>query len=100
MRKIGPAERIRGLRGVDPARSYRQRHGRRARALAALLDVDDDEVVVRPWAQRLPRTVILAAARTRGLEPTGGPGELTRGGPWLDPMRFTRSVETRPADPR
>ncbi|MBB1031542.1 hypothetical protein G6027_11715, partial [Dietzia sp. SLG310A2-38A2] len=78
MRKIGPVERIRRVRGVDPARSFRERHGRRARALAALLDGDDDEVIVRPWELRLPRSVILAAARTRGLEPVGGPGELTQ----------------------
>lgn len=100
MWKIGPAERIRGLRSVDPVRSYRGRHGRRARALAALLEGDDDEVVVRPWEVRLPRTVILAAARSRGLEPVGVPGELARRGPWLDPMRFVRSDGAGSADRR
>lgn len=83
--------RLRDLGRLNPARSYRDRHGRRALALAALLDGDDDEVVVRPWDLRLPRTVILAAARSRGLEPVGGTRSLVPRGPWTDPVRFTRS---------
>ncbi|MEH6820300.1 hypothetical protein [Dietzia psychralcaliphila] len=90
MRKIEPAERVRGAGWPNPVRSYRDRHGRRARALAALLDGDDDEVVVRPWDLRLPRTVILAAARNRGLEPVSGTEALAQRGPWLEPMHFTR----------
>lgn len=81
-------DRARGL-----ARSYRDRHGRRARVLAARLEVHDDdnaEVVIRPWEIRLPRLVILAAARSRGLEPVGGVRSLARRGPWVEPMRFRR----------
>ena len=78
------------MRRVDPARAYRERHARRARALAARLEVDNDEVVIRPWELRLPRTVILAAARSRGLEPVGGERALTDRGLWSEPMRFTR----------
>lgn len=85
MGKIDPRMRFRDL-----TRSYRDRHGRRARALAALLEGDDDEVVVRPWELRLPRTVVYAAARSRGLEPVGGTEALVSRGPWLEPMRFTR----------
>ncbi|MFN3339380.1 MAG: hypothetical protein ACK40Z_06755 [Dietzia sp.] len=83
MGRFDPVELVRGV-------VKRDRYGRRARALAALLDGDDDEVVVRPWELRLPRTVILAAARNRGLEPVRGTGALAQSGPWLDPMRFTR----------
>ena len=85
MGKIDPRMRFRDLVG-----SYRDRHGRRARALAALLEGDDDEVVVRPWELRLPRTVVYAAARSRGLEPVGGTQALVPRGPWLEPMRFSR----------
>jgi len=87
MGKIDPRMRFRDL-----VRSYRDRHGRRARALAALLEGDDDEVVVRPWELRLPRTVVYAAARSRGLEPVGGTQALVPRGPWPEPMRFTRSA--------
>ena len=90
MRKIDPTTRIRDLQ-----RSHRDRHGRRARALAVRLDGDDDEVVLRPWELRLPRSVIYAAARSRGLEPVGGTRALVQRGPWLDPMRFTRVAVRR-----
>ena len=83
------------MRKIDPARWYRGRHGRRARALAVRLDGDDDEVVLRPWELRLPRSVIYAAARSRGLEPVGGTRALVQRGPWLDPMRFTRVAVRR-----
>ena len=78
------------MRKIDPVRSYRDRHGRRARALAVRLDGDDDEVVIRPWELRLPRSVVYAAARSRGLEPVGGTRALVQRGPWLEPMRFAR----------
>lgn len=75
-------------------RSYRGRHGRRARVLAVLLEGDDDnaaaEVTVHPSQVRLPRTVIYAAARSRGLEPVGGVAALAQRGPWIEPMRFAR----------
>lgn len=87
LRRADPTPRLRGL-----TRSYRDRHGRRARALASVLDGDDDEVVVNPWQFRLPRTVVLAAARSRGLEPVGGTSALAQRGPWLEPMRFTRAA--------
>lgn len=74
------------------ATSYRDRHGRRARALAVVLEDDDDVVVVNPWQVRLPRTVILAAARNRGWEPVGGTSALVQRGPWLEPMRFARAA--------
>lgn len=80
------AARFRGL-----ARSYRDRYGRRARVLAVVLDGDDDEVTIHPWQLRLPRTVVAAAARNRGWEPVGGTSALVQRGPWLEPMRFTRS---------
>ena len=86
MRRFDPTARLRGL-----SRSYRDRYGRRARALAAVLEDDDDDVVVvNPWQLRLPRTVVLAAARNRGLEPVGGTRALVQRGPWLEPMRFAR----------
>ncbi|GAA4260575.1 hypothetical protein GCM10022294_05620 [Dietzia aurantiaca] len=92
MRRFDPTPRIRGL-----VRSYRGRHGRRARVLAALLEGDDDnaaaEVTVHPSQVRLPRTVIYAAARSRGLEPVGGAAALAQRGPWIDPMRFVRPSE-------
>lgn len=78
------------MRRVDPFRAYRDRHARRVRELAARLEGDDDEVVLRPWELRLPRTVILATARSRGLEPVGGERALTGRGLWSEPMRFTR----------
>lgn len=87
LRRFDPTPRLRGLAG-----SYRDRHGRRARALASVLDGDDDEVVVNPWQFRLPRTVVVAAARSRGLEPVGGTSALVQRGPWLEPMRFTRQA--------
>ena len=87
LRRADPAPRLRRL-----ARSYRNRHGRRARALALVLDGDDDEVVVNPWQFRLPRTVVMAAARSRGLEPVGGTSALVQRGPWLEPMRFAREA--------
>ena len=90
MRKFESAERVRGL-----SRSYRDRHGRRARALAERLEGDDDEVVIRPWELRLPRVVVLAAALARGFEPVGGVDALVPRGPWLEPMRFTRAVAAR-----
>lgn len=90
MRKNDLGKRIRGAVWSGPVRSYRDRHGRRARALALMLDGDDDEVVLRPWELRLPRTVVYAAARARGLEPVGGTQALVQRGPWLEPMRFTR----------
>ncbi|MBB0995578.1 hypothetical protein ACIQCV_06910 [Dietzia maris] len=83
------------MRKIDPARWYRGRHGRRARALAVRLDGDDDEVVIRPWELRLPRSVVYAAARSRGLEPVGGTQALVQRGLWLDPMRFTRVAVRR-----
>ncbi|MCD2264313.1 hypothetical protein K3888_16580 [Dietzia aurantiaca] len=92
MRRFDPTPRIRGL-----VRSYRGRHGRRARVLAALLEGDDDnaaaEVTVHPSQVRLPRTVIYAAARSRGLEPAGGAAALAQRGPWIEPMRFARPAE-------
>lgn len=87
MRKFDPVGRARDLK-----RSYRGRYGRRAEALAARLDRDDDEVVIRPWEVRLPRLVILAAARSRGLEPVGGQQSLARRGPWVEPMHFRRQT--------
>lgn len=92
MRKIDPTERVRGV-----VRSYRGRHGRRARALAVRLDGDDDEVVLRPWELRLPRSVVYAAARSRGWEPVGGTRALVQRGPWLGPMTFVRGGDARPA---
>ena len=83
------------MRKIDPARWYRDRYGRRARALAVRLDGDDDEVVIRPWELRLPRSVVYAAARSRGLEPVGGTQALVQRGLWLDPMRFTRVAVRR-----
>ena len=85
MRRFDPVGAVRGLE-----RSYRGRHGRRAAALAALLDGADDEVVIRPWEVRLPRLVILAAARSRGLEAVGGLQSLALQGPWVEPMHFRR----------
>ena len=85
MRKIDPTERVRGV-----VRAFRGRHGRRARALAVRLEGDDDEVVIRPWELRLPRSVVYAAARSRGWGPVGGTRALVQRGPWLEPMRFTR----------
>ena len=79
----------------DPMRAYRDRHGRRARALASRFEGhDDDEVVLRPWELRLPRSVILAAARARGFEPVGGVDALVERGPWVDPMYFVRNRGT------
>lgn len=80
------------------ARAFRDRHGRRARALASVLDGfndnhknnNGDEFVVRPWEFRLPRVAVLAAARARGFEPVGGLDALVERGAWLEPMRFTR----------
>ncbi|HMT49305.1 hypothetical protein [Dietzia sp. UBA5065] len=89
MGKFDPAARVRGL-----ALAFQDRHGRRARALAARLEeYDDDELVIRPWEFRLPRVVILAAARARGLEPVGGVEALVGVGPWTEPMRFTRAAD-------
>lgn len=85
MRRFDPVGRARDLE-----RSYRGRYGRRAEALAARLDGDDDEVIIRPWEVRLPRLVILAAARSRGLEPVGGRQSLARRGPWVEDMHFRR----------
>lgn len=85
MRKIDPTERVRGV-----VRAFRGRHGRRARALAVRLDGDDDEVVLRPWELRLPRSVVYAAARSRGWVPVGGTRALVQRGPWLEPMHFVR----------
>ena len=85
MRRFDPVGAVRGLE-----RSYRGRHGRRAAALAALLDGADDEVVIRPWEVRLPRLVILAAARSRGLEAIEGLQSLAPRGPWVQPMHFKR----------
>ncbi|GLB63661.1 hypothetical protein NCCP2495_15400 [Dietzia sp. NCCP-2495] len=83
----GVAERVRGV-----SQAYRDRYGRRARELALVLDGDnsgdDGEVTVSPWRLRLPRTVVVAAARSRGLEPVGGVPALVQRGPWLEPMRF------------
>lgn len=79
------AARARGL-----SLAFRDRYGRRARELASVLDGDDDEVTVSPWRLRLPRTVVVAAARSRGLEPVGGVPALAQRGPWLEPMRFAR----------
>lgn len=77
---------------VERARAaYRGRHGRRARALAARLESSDDEVVLRPWELRLPRVVILAAARARGFDPVGGADALVGRGPWADPVHFVRN---------
>lgn len=90
------------MRKIDPVATYRDRHARRARALAERFDRldrfdqgnhegnDDDEVVLRPWELRLPRTVLLAAARSRGLELVGGTDALVQRGPWLEPLRFRR----------
>lgn len=90
MSRSDRAARLRGLLRINPARAYRERHARRARDLAARLEADDDEVVLRPWDLHLPRTVILAAARARGLEPVGGDRALANPGPWTEPMRFAR----------
>lgn len=81
----GVAARVRGL-----SLAYGDRYGRRARELASVLDGDDDEVTISPWRHRLPRTVVVAAARSRGLEPVGGVPALAHRGPWLEPMRFAR----------
>lgn len=91
MRKFEPAGWLRDRSGW-----YRDRHGRRARALAVRFEeYDDDEVVIRPWELRLPRLVILAAARARGYEPVGGVDALVERGPWTRPMRFTRAAAER-----
>lgn len=97
MGTFDPVGRIRGVVGSNAARpnpmqAYRDRHGRRARALASRFvgHGDDDEVVLRPWELRLPRLVILAAARARGFEPVGGVDALVGRGPWTEPMRFAR----------
>lgn len=92
MRKIDPTEWVRGV-----VRVFRDRHGRRARALAVRLEGDDDEVVIRPWELRLPRSVVYAAARSRGWEPVGGTRALVQRGPWLEPMHFVRGGDARPA---
>ncbi|EFV92706.1 hypothetical protein ES5_04583 [Dietzia cinnamea P4] len=92
MRKIDPTERVRGV-----VRAFRDRHGRRARALASRLEGDDDEVVLRPWELRLPRSVVYAAARSRGWEPVGGTRALVQRGPWLEPVHFIRGGDARPA---
>ena len=86
MRRFDPRARLRGLAG-----SFRDRHGRRARALASVLDGDDDEVTVNTWQCRRPLPVVVAAALSRGLEPVGGVTALVQRGPWLEPMRFTRA---------
>lgn len=89
--RLDPSPRIRDL-----AASYRDRHGRRARALAALLGDDDNtassDVTIHPSQVRLPRTVITAAAQARGLEPVGGMSALVQRGPFVEPMRFTRAA--------
>ncbi|MDV8002381.1 hypothetical protein [Rhodococcus sp. IEGM 1408] len=115
MGTFDPVGRIRGVVGSDAARpnpmqAYRDRHGRRARALASRFEGhgfeghsegnnnDDDEVVLRPWELRLPRLVILAAARARGFEPVGGVDALVERGPWAEPMRFARNHGADGAD--
>lgn len=89
--RLDPSPRIRDL-----AASYRDRHGLRARALAALLGDDDNtassDVTIHPSQVRLPRTVITAAAQARGLEPVGGMSALVQRGPFVEPMRFTRAA--------
>lgn len=90
MPRFDPAGRVRDL-----VSRYQDRHGRRARALASALEVDDDEVVLHPWQFRLPRTVVVAAARSRGLVPAGGEAALAGRGPWLRPLHLTRSPEVR-----
>ena len=91
MGKFDPGARVRAL-----ADAHRDRHGRRARALAGRFEGDDDEVVVRPWEVRLPRLVILAVARSRGFEPVGGVDALVPRGPWTDPVRFARAAGAGP----
>lgn len=88
MVQIRVGERVRGV-----ARSYRGRYSRRARELATYLDAHAgaQEVEVRPWEFRLPRLVIMAAARSRGLSPVGGVEAQRERGPWLVPMRFARA---------
>lgn len=78
-------------RARDLARAHHDRHGRRARALASVLDGYDDEITVRPWEVRLPGTVILAIARVHGFEPAGGHRAPAGWGVWRQPMRLTRT---------
>lgn len=79
------------MRMSDPVRGRRNRHASRVTELARVLDgAPDGELLIRPWQYRLPRLVVLAAARARGYRPVGGEAALRDRRTWTEPILLTR----------